>query len=106
MTSHNDAGRRRIGRIVGRTAAGGACDVRELRVHCCDAIDGGANLLEVDLTVVDRIETALIAFLVELLRMSRQQHVLLKLKPSIALDRWLRDCSLDNELRPIRAGAA
>ena len=106
MTSFHEAAGKRIGRIAGRSASGGVCDVRELRSHCRDAIACGVNFLEIDLTTVERIETGLIGFLAEMLRYAREQRVLLKLKPSLALDRWLRECGLDHDLRPVRAGAA
>ena len=106
MTSTMHNAGRRTGRITGRTGPGGACEVRELKLSARDAIDGGVNFLEIDLTSVDRVETGLIGFLAETLRVTRESHVNLKLRPSLALDRWLDACGLDHCLRPIRAGAA
>ena len=102
----------RRGQVIGRrplpsadaTAAG--CDVRRLLGECASAMSAGVQVLEIELSCVGDVDADLLAALRRILQGARTHRVLLHLKPSVALDRWLTACGLDHHLQPLGRAAA
>ena len=88
------------GRIVARRRRSGI--YADLQNECEEAIRNGIGRLEIDLTGVEKVEASLLRCLTAILRMARRHRVALRLRPSLALDRWLALSGLDSSLEPVR----